>query len=201
MASPPTENPPGRGDAPATDDLAAQLDQATREADLVKLDDGTWFDRAANSLVEVAGAAVLVTIVGLVFGNAVSRYGLGHAAIWADELVIALMPWLAMCGMFLSVRRRQIIRIDVLVDKLPPQIRKLTRLFADLLSAAVFGYLAILAFDYVSLFGSDRTIYLRIQTGWFTSAMLIGSALAALAFLADFVRQWRERPRMPEARR
>ncbi len=201
MASPPTENPPGRGDALATDDLAAQLDQATREADLVKLEDETWFDRAVNSLVEVAGAAVLVTIVGLVFGNAVSRYGLGHAAIWADELVIALMPWLAMCGMFLSVRRRQIIRIDVIVEKLPPQIRKLTRLFADLLSAAVFGYLAILAFDYVSLFGSDRTIYLRIQTGWFTSAMLIGSALAALAFLADFVRQWRERPRMPEARR
>ena len=173
-------------------DLARQLDEATRAADLVDADEGLGFiDRTINRIAEIAGVSVLVVVVLLVFGNAASRYTLNRTAVWADELIISLIPWLAMWGMFLSVRRRKVIRIDFFVSKLPPRVQLAVAALADLVSAAAFAYLAIIAFNYVQLFGGDRTVYLKIASGWFISAMAIGAALTALAFLADIVRSYR----------
>jgi TRAP-type C4-dicarboxylate transport system permease small subunit len=172
--------------------LASQLNEASRSEELADPDAGLGFiDRAVNRIAETAGVSVLVTVVLLVFGNAASRYTLNRTAVWADELIISFIPWLAMCGMFLSVRRRKVIRIDFFVSKFPARAQQMIAVLADLLSAAAFAYLAIIALNYVQLFGGDRTVYLRIPSGWFISAMTIGAALAALAFLADVVRTYR----------
>ncbi|HEX9906758.1 MAG TPA: TRAP transporter small permease [Propylenella sp.] len=182
----------GPGGEDSDTDLARQLDEATRSADLVDADEGLGFiDRTINRIAEVAGVSVLVVVVLLVFGNAASRYTLNRTAVWADELIISLIPWLAMWGMFLSVRRRKVIRIDFFVSKLPPRVQLAVAALADLVSAAAFAYLAIISFNYVQLFGGDRTVYLKIASSWFISAMTIGAALTALAFLADIVRSYR----------
>jgi len=182
----------GPGGEDSDTDLARQLDEATRSADLVDADEGLGFiDRTINRIAEVAGVSVLVVVVLLVFGNAASRYTLNRTAVWADELIISLIPWLAMWGMFLSVRRRKVIRIDFFVSKLPPRVQLAVAALADLVSAATFAYLAIISFNYVQLFGGDRTVYLKIASSWFISAMTIGAALTALAFLADIVRSYR----------
>jgi TRAP-type C4-dicarboxylate transport system permease small subunit len=182
----------GPGGEDSDTDLARQLDEATRAADLVDADEGLGFiDRTINRIAEVAGVSVLVVVVLLVFGNAASRYTLNRTAVWADELIISLIPWLAMWGMFLSVRRRKVIRIDFFVSKLPPRVQLAVAALADLVSAAAFAYLAIISFNYVQLFGGDRTVYLKIASSWFISAMTIGAALTALAFLADIVRSYR----------
>ncbi|MFQ5968754.1 MAG: TRAP transporter small permease [Acidimicrobiia bacterium] len=148
-------------------------------------------DRWINRVVEVIGVAVLATIVVLVFSNAVGRYAIATPIIWADEVVIALVPWLAMCGVFLSVRRRNVIRIDFFLARLPPILQRAAAVLTAALSAAAFTYLAINSFQYVALFGRDTTVYLRLPTGWFTSAMVIGATGAALAFLVDLARSFR----------
>jgi TRAP-type C4-dicarboxylate transport system permease small subunit len=99
--------------------------------------------------------------------------------------VIALIPWLAMTGVFLSVRRRRVIRIDYFVERLPQPLRAATTVFGSVLAAAAFVYLAYHSFDYVALFGGDPTTYLELPTGWFTSAMVIGAAASAIAFALD----------------
>jgi TRAP-type C4-dicarboxylate transport system permease small subunit len=174
-------------------EMATRMDAATKAAELADPDDGaSAVDKAINRVAEVLGVAVLVTLLALVFGNAVGRYLGGYMIVWADEVVISLMPWLGMLGMFLSIRRRQVIRIDYFVDNMPPRLARAVLLFADIMSAAVFLYLAVISFQYVQLFGADKTIYLRIPTGWFSSAMVIGAAAAALAYGAHFVRDFRK---------
>ncbi len=169
------------------------MDEATKAAELSDPDIGaSAVDRAINRVAEVLGVAILVVLLGLVFGNAVGRYAGGYMIVWADEMVISLMPWLGMVGMFLSIRRRQVIRIDYFVNNMPPKLARAVLLFADIMSAAVFLYLAVISFQYVQLFGGDKTIYLRIPTGWFSSAMVIGAAAAALAYGAHFVRDLRK---------
>jgi TRAP-type C4-dicarboxylate transport system permease small subunit len=138
--------------------------------------------------VETAGVAILAVIVALVFGNAVARYGLRSPIIWSDEIVISLMPWLAMCGVFLSVRRRQLIRIDFFVNKLHYMLAAFLTTMAYVLSSAMFVYFAFISFDFLSLFGMDRTVYLRIPRGWFISAFTVGAAAVAIAFLINAVR-------------
>jgi TRAP-type C4-dicarboxylate transport system permease small subunit len=178
----------GHGPAPDRNDgltdLARQVDEASRKADFIDWDRGLpRFERAVNAAAEAAGVAVLATIVGLVFVNAVGRYAFSFTFIWGDELVLSLLPWLGMLGMFLSIRRRQIIRIDFFAAQLPRLLHRTLELGASLFAAAVFLWLAIVSLEYMQFFGGDRTIYLQLRKGWFMSALAIGPALAALAYL------------------
>ena len=170
--------------------LAAQVEQATREIELQDPDAGaSRFDRIVNRTAEMFGVLLLALLTALVFLNASARYLVGHTFIWGDELIIAIIPWLAMSGLFLAVRRRNVIRIDFFVEKFWPRPRKVVRLAGDLLSAVVFVYLAWVSVEYVRLFGGDQLVYLRWPSGLFSSSFVIGPLLAALAYLVTF---WRE---------
>lgn len=169
---------------PHLSEIAKQLDEAVKEAELSDPDEGKhWVDRSVNRLVEFAGVCVLTSIVLLVFFNAAGRYTLGLTFIWADEVVLGLLPWLGMLGMFLSVRRRQIIRIEFFVKLFPPGMHTGMSILGSVIAAAAFVYLGIISIQYLQLFGGDRTIYLRLEKGWFMSAMVIGPALAAVAYV------------------
>lgn len=182
----PTDNPPPRADG---DDLAEKVGEATIAMELADPDAGaSSIDKWINRVAEVIGVAMLATIVLLVFANAVGRYVVSTPIIWAEELVIAVIPWLAMSGVFLSVRRRHVIKLDYFVAGMSPPIRTAVNVFVTVLSAAAFTALAFYSFQYLSLFGADTTIYLHLPTGWFKSAMLIGAVAAAIAFLVGLAR-------------
>ena len=166
--------------------LAQRLGRAGRDQELFDPDVGrSVADRWINKITEVLGVAALATIVALIFLNAVGRYAFAAPILWAEELVIALIPWLAMTGVFLSVRRRAVIRIDHFSNMMPSHLRSALSVFGDILASAAFVYLAFHSFDYLKLFGGDSTTYLELPTGWFTSAMVIGAAASALAFALD----------------
>jgi TRAP-type C4-dicarboxylate transport system permease small subunit len=173
----------------ASRDLADEVDEVARQIELADPDvDASVLDRSINRVAEFIGVSTLATIAVLLFANALGRYAFNSPVIWAEELVIELIPWLTMCGVFLSVRRRQIIRIEFFVSMLPAQVRRAASVFASIVSAAAFTYLAIHSLTYVSLFGSDPLDYLRIPTGWFSSALMVGAAATVLAFIVEAVR-------------
>ena len=178
---------PGAADG---EDLSSLLDAAQRDLELQDPDAGaSRFDRIVNRTAETFGVFLLVLLTGMVFVNAFARYAFSHSFIWGDELVIEMIPWLAMAGLFLAIRRRNVIRIDFFIDKFPRGLRRAARLFGDLLSAAMFAYLGYVSIEYVRLFGGDQLTYLRWPTGIFSVSFVIGPALAALAYLLTF---WRE---------
>ena len=169
-----------------TESLADQVGQLNQTLELTDPDiKVSAFDRAVNRVVEFAGVAVLATVAVLVFVNATGRYLFNSPVIWAEELVIALIPWLAMTGVFLSVRRRELIRLGYYSFGLPPNIRGAVDVFVGILSAATFVLVAFYSFEYLSLFGGDTTTYLKLPTGWFSAAMVLGAAAAAIAFLVN----------------
>jgi TRAP-type C4-dicarboxylate transport system permease small subunit len=177
-----------------TGDLAERVGQAAQAMELADPDAGASpIDRWINRVAEVIGVAMLAMIVLLVFGNAVGRYLAGAPIIWAEELVIAVIPWLAMSGVFLSIRRRQVIRLDYFVAGVPKYMRTAINVFVSVVSAAAFTGLAFYSFQFLSLFGGDTTVYLRLPTGWFKAAMLIGSIAAAVAFLVGLIQEFRRR--------
>ena len=95
------------------DELAKKITEASKSMELANPDAGlSLINRVVNSIVEIVGVTVLSSIVVVVFVNAVGRYALNFSFPWAEEFVQMSMPWLAMTGVFLSVRRGAMIRID-----------------------------------------------------------------------------------------
>ena len=183
-----------QGDS-AEQDLAERIGAVSRRHELDDPDRGLPLaDRVINRAVELLGVGLLGGIFAIVLANALSRYALNYSFVWAEEVVISLVPWLAVTGLFLSVRRRQMIRIEFFLDKFPPAVRRTLAVLAELLGAVMLAWLAWLGFNYVATFGGDPTPYLALPKGLFTSALCLGSAAAALAFGAAAWRELRGRP-------
>ena len=187
-----TDRPRGHSGPPprAGQDLAERIGAVSRQQELQDPDRALPLaDRVVNRAVELLGVGLLGGIFAIVLVNALSRYALNHSFVWAEEVVISLVPWLAVTGLFLSVRRRQMIRIEFFLEKFPPPVRRSLAILAELLGAVMLAWLAWLGFNYVATFGGDPTPYLALPKGLFTSALWLGAAAVALAFGAA---AWRE---------
>jgi TRAP-type C4-dicarboxylate transport system permease small subunit len=182
--------------ASATAEIAEQIDNSARRLELQDPDEGLpLVDRMVNRMVEIVGVSVLVSIVAVIFMNASSRYLLNHSFTWAEEMVQMSMPWLAMTGVFLSVRRGTVIRIDFFFEKIPARLQAAVAYAGLALNVAVLAFMAYVSFDFVRTFGGDVALYVHLPTGVSTSALVFGTAGAAMAYLAEFFSEWRDRQR------
>lgn len=182
-------------------ELVRQVEEKAREIELADPDAGeSPMNRTINRIVEAVGVAILSTIASLVFANAFARYTMSTSIIWADELIISMIPWLAMIGLFLSVRRRRVIRTGAYLERLPPNTAAWVKALGEFLSAAAFAYLTYYSFRYLELFGGDPLIYLDLQKGFFHSALCLGALIICIAFIyegAESLRRRRPRASAP----
>ena len=179
--------------------LADRIAEASRRQELRDPDEGLGrIDRAVNLLAEILGISALGTIVLVVFANAVGRYAFNSSIIWAEELVLLLVPWVAMTGVFLSVRRGTMIRIDFFFQKLPRALRRPLGPLGHLFSACVLTFMAGISVQFLLLFGSDRALYLEIPRSYSSSALVIGGFASALAFIVVLVRERRGSSEAPD---
>ena len=181
------------------DDIVEKIEATARRMELSDPDEGLPFlDRFINRIVEIIGVSVLAGIVSVVFLNASSRYLLNYSFSWAEEAVQMSMPWLAMTGVFLSVRRGTVIRIDFFFDKIPARIQPAIAYGGYTLNIFILSFMAYVSLQFVMFFGGDVALYANIPVGVSTSALVAGTAGAAMAYLAEFFREWRARQRTKE---
>ena len=148
QATPNRRPPDGVDQATSREGLGAQVAAASRRLELEDPDRGQPLaDRVVNRAVELVGVSLLAGILAIIFINALTRYALNYSFIWAEEVVIGLVPWLAVTGLFLSVRRRQMIQIEFFLEKFPPAGPRPPATLADLLGAVVLAWLAWLGFE------------------------------------------------------
>lgn len=191
-----SDKPGSMAPLPAGDTIAEKIERSTRRMELLDPDEGRPLaDRIVNRIVEIVGVSVLVAIVLVIFANATARYLLDHSFSWAEEMVQMSMPWLAMTGVFLSVRRGTVIRIDFFFEKIPARWHGTVASLGYAVNVAVLTLMAIVSFDFVRLFGGDVALYVQIPTGISTSALIFGATGAAMAYMAEFFREWRARQR------
>lgn len=167
--------------------LADKIDRSSRRLELADPDEGLGrLGRTINRFVEAIGVLALVTIVSVVFANATARYLFNFSFTWAEELVQMTIPWLAMSGVFLSIRRGSVIRIDYFFEQMPRTIKSIVARAGLLFNCLVLAAMAYVSYDFVRIFGGDKTLYVGLPTGASTSALVFGAAGAAMAYAAAF---------------
>lgn len=74
-----------------------------------------WIER----ILAIAFAAAVI----LSFVNVIGRYVFGSTIIWADEIQIYIMIWMAFLGAVVATWRQMHLRMDLLFKMLPPPLR------------------------------------------------------------------------------
>ncbi|MFE3836175.1 TRAP transporter small permease [Pseudogemmobacter sonorensis] len=138
-------------------------------------------------LVESAAMVLLVVLVALVLANSLSRYLLSAPLVWTEEVVKALLMWLGALGITVAALRGGLIACGIWTGKLPNRMRRHLAVFQNILGIGVMAVLAWLAWEYILLFGGDRSPILGLPKGIAISG-IIGCAVGlSLAFLIDLI--------------
>ncbi|MFN7192479.1 MAG: TRAP transporter small permease [Rhodospirillales bacterium] len=87
--------------------------------------------RAADFGMRAAACGLLMALLGSVVAGVVSRQ-LGAPLPWTDEAAQYLLVWTGFVGWMLAARKRSHIRIDVLIDLLPPLARRVAEIAIQL---------------------------------------------------------------------
>ncbi len=157
---------------------------------LETLDRGlAWFEAAVSRVFLAVAAALAVLQVGM-------RYLFGLGIPWGAGAVINLVVWSVFVGSSEAIRRDTHIRLEVLVEKLPPGPRRAVAALSDLCCLGFSVAVAVLAFQFDAfLYGSGEispSAYLPEYVLFFS--LPLGASLMSLRFLQLLVGRFRRGP-------
>jgi TRAP-type C4-dicarboxylate transport system permease small subunit len=149
-------------------------------------------DGIAHACVVIAALALLC-IVAINGANVVARYFFGAPFSWAEELMLFLMILGVFAGGVAVTWRNQHIRIDTLVDRIPPAFRRVALVVASLASIGVLAVVMFASFRLVSLLQSmdQRSDALQAPSWIPQSFVTIGLGMMALMIVARLVVSFR----------
>jgi len=147
-------------------------------------------DRLIRGLMFILGCA-LIGLMCLGIWNIFSRYVLGKAVLWADEITIFGVIVLTWIGAIVNAWRGSEIRMGIIVEMLPGRVRLAIDIFQQVIIAGLSLWVAWLSWGYVSrlfLFGmkSDAA---QIPTWTVHISVTIGLAFIALISCVNLIQK------------
>ncbi len=91
---------------------------------------------AVDNIEETAIAVCLALMTLITFANVISRYIFNDNILWALELTVFLFAWLVLMGASYAVKKHVHIGVDVVINAVSPQARKILALIA--LTSCIF---------------------------------------------------------------
>lgn len=157
-------------------------------------------DRIVGIVARVAlaiGMAMLaVALVAVCYGVAM-RYVLNAPVTWADELVGYLLVYIVMLGAAESLRRGEVIAVDVLSERFGRRGRRAVEVFGMAAVVLVGGVLMTTGWDMVAFSARISRLsegYLAVPLAWTQFAIPLGGGLIALAGLGRLLATLAGRP-------
>ncbi len=137
----------------------------------------------AGHLLDAVVGLVLLAIVAITVAGVVARYGLGASLPWTGELSVLLYVWM----IALAAARAGHMRITMIVDALPPTLRRIAEGLALAVSLACLWLLVDGSITLWRLTAGDRFTALPLSQSLFFVAIVVGGSLWAVVLLARFV--------------
>ncbi|WP_336368044.1 TRAP transporter small permease [Marinobacter sp. C2H3] len=144
-------------------------------------------DRAVAAVLKPVLAGGIAALIAVITLQIVSRV-LFSAVGWTEEVARFLLVWLTFLGAVLAWAQRRHIVVTVLVDRLPPSVRRWLSAFALACAVAALVALAWIGYQYMMMQSYQKSASLRVPMMYIYAVIPLSAALMALLGLADLVR-------------
>lgn len=129
---------------------------------------------------------ILISIIILMtFLQVITRYIINVSIPWAQELVVFSMVWMILLGCSMGIKKQELARLTLLIDKLPPKGQEVMRIVNN----------SIIIVFLVVVFHANHTVILnamnrlsgmmRIPMGYVNLSLSVASVLIILYGLVD----------------
>jgi TRAP-type transport system small permease protein len=137
--------------------------------------------------VGTAAIVLLVFLVGLVVANSLGRYLLASPLPWTEEVVTALLMWLGALGITIAGLKNEMISCAIWTQQFTGVSKRVLAIFQAVFSLAVLACVAVFAWQYLGIFGGDRTPILGIPKAVAISGILATCAGLGIAFALNII--------------
>jgi TRAP-type C4-dicarboxylate transport system permease small subunit len=132
---------------------------------------------------------LLTTMVVLVFGNVVLRYGFNSGLTFSEEISRFVFMWLTLLGALLAMHEHAHLGMTSVISAMPVAVRRVMRFASDLLMLACCGLLAQGTWKQVRIAMDDHSPVTEIPMGLVFSALLVCSTGICWILLHSLWRQ------------
>lgn len=124
----------------------------------------------------------LTVVVGVAFGNVISRYVLGTSFAFTSELTVNLAVYVAIVGSVIALRENSHLGFSLLPDSANGKVRKRILVFTGIAIGSFYAVIAYYSFN-LALSQAQRgtvTPALGVPDFLYTSAMVVGGVLGVI---------------------
>jgi TRAP-type C4-dicarboxylate transport system permease small subunit len=139
--------------------------------------------------IEVLLVVLLGTMVVLVFGNVVLRYGFNSGIVFSEEVSRFVFVWLTLFGALLALRERAHLGMTSFIAALPVAGRRAVRFVSDSIILMCCVMLAHGAWKQTLLARDDHSPVTGLSMAWVVGALAVVAAAMALLVAVDLWRQ------------
>ncbi|QDR79367.1 TRAP transporter small permease [Sporomusa termitida] len=120
---------------------------------------------------------LMLAMVSIIFLQVIARYAFGNSLTWSEEAGRYLFVWMTFLGTPLAVRNRSHVALDVLIGKLPRQLRKPVIAFGYLAMMALAGVMIYAAVNMMTLGSRQVSAALQLPMKWVYLVLPVSGAL------------------------
>ena len=150
------------------------------------------FDRHLVRVEAALGGACLALLFAVLLLNVLLRYLFDTSLFWAEEVAVMLFVWMGFLAAASTQAHDGHVRVTMLVERLPPQLRRLNDTLVDGLLVCVLALLVTSA--HAGLATLQTTVALRLPEKWLYAIVPVTMALCALHIVLRVLRRLRGLP-------
>lgn len=131
--------------------------------------------------------AMFVGMVGIIFFQVIMRFVFNNSSSWSEELGKFLFVWLSWLGISIGHRRKEHIKITLLVDKLPHRLNKLFEAISELILIVICG---ITMYYGIIMIGIQKNVPyagIKISTAWGYLSLVLGCGIFIIRAIVFFI--------------
>ena len=120
---------------------------------------------------------ILGMLVTVVFINVLFRYFLHLPIAWSAEFAQILLVWLTVAGSVAAIRRNKHLKIEDLLNRVPPDRRRILYRVINIIVSAFFIVIIWKGFQITMVVAEQRTDALLLSTAYVYGAIPVGFLL------------------------
>ena len=145
-----------------------------------------------NYFEEIIACSFLIITTALVIVNVFTRYFLKTAIYWSEEVATGCFVWSVFLGAAAAYKRKMHVSVDMLVNFAKGKTRVCIGIVMDTLLILFNGYIAFMAFRYVTISHTKPTPVLGISSVYISASILLAFVLMTIYsvkfFVQDFIK-------------
>ena len=122
---------------------------------------------------ELIAAGFLIVTTALVVLNIICRYFFNMGMVWSEEVATGCFVWSVFIGAIACFKRRGHVGVDIVVNMLPPALKRAIATLMDIILVVLNAYMFYLSVVFISKSYTKLTPVMGISSAYITAAVVI----------------------------